>query len=70
LREGRSILPPENREKEGYLQNLLDNGKDFKILSVFRVPSIGPTTGIQQALKALQSKIISLPRSFSIGLYF
>jgi hypothetical protein len=53
LREGRSILRPENREKEGYLQNLLDNGKDFKILSVFRVPSIGPTTGIQQALKAL-----------------
>jgi hypothetical protein len=55
LRERRSILPPENREKEGYLQNLLDNGKDFKILPVFRVPSIGPTTGIQQALKALHS---------------
>jgi len=39
-------------EEEGYLQNLLDNGKDFKILPVFRVPSIGPRTGIQQTLKA------------------
>jgi hypothetical protein len=41
-----------NRKKEGYLQNLLDNGKDFKILPVFRVPSTGPTTGTQQALRA------------------
>jgi hypothetical protein len=40
-----------SRKKKGYLQNLLDNGKDFKILPVFRVPSIGPTTGTQQALK-------------------
>jgi hypothetical protein len=53
LREERNIFPLKNREEEGYLQNLLDNGKDFKILPVFRVPSIGPTTGIQQALKAL-----------------
>ena len=51
----RGIFPPKNREKEGYLQNLLDNGKDFKIHPVFRVPSIGPTTGIQQALKAFHS---------------
>jgi hypothetical protein len=40
-----------NRKKKGYLQNLLDNGKDFKVLPVFRVPSIGSTTGTQQALK-------------------
>jgi hypothetical protein len=53
LAGGEEYSSSENREKEGYLQNLLDNGKDFKILSVFRVPSIGPTTGIQQALKAL-----------------
>jgi hypothetical protein len=53
LREERNIFSLKNREEEGYLQNLLDNGKDCKILPVFRVPSIGPTTGIQQALKAL-----------------
>jgi len=41
-----------NRKKNDCLQNLLDDGKDFKILPVFRVPSIGPTTGTQQALKA------------------
>jgi hypothetical protein len=41
-----------NRKKKGYLQNLLDNGKDCKSLPVFRIPSIGPTTSTQQTLKA------------------
>jgi hypothetical protein len=41
-----------NRKKKGYLQNLLGGGKDCKSLPVFRIPSIGPTTGTQQALKA------------------
>jgi hypothetical protein len=64
--EGEEYFPLKNREEEGYLQNLLDNGKDFKILPVFRVPSIGPTTGIQQALKALhRENYITLQKLFN-----
>jgi hypothetical protein len=66
---GEEYSPLKNREEEGYLQNLLGSGKDCPILPVFRVPSIGPTTGTQQALKALHRKIISLLRNF-FSLYF
>lgn len=47
LRKERNIFPFENREEECYLQDLLNNGKNLKIIPVFSVLSIGPTTGIQ-----------------------
>jgi len=53
---GEEYFPLKKREEEGYLQNLLGSGKNCPILPVFRVPSVVPTTGTQQTLKALHKK--------------
>jgi len=53
---GEEYFPLKNRGEEGYLQNLLGSGENCPILPVFRVPSVDPTTGTQQTLKALHKK--------------
>jgi len=53
---GEEYFPLKNGQEEGYLQNLLGSGEDCPILPVFRVPSVGPTTGTQRTLKTLHKK--------------